>query len=350
MNYKNNIAHDGGRYHVRKKLNGKIIKRAFPTKRSAMMFLEYIVLDAAGVLLDGPPLTLSEAIDEYIAECERIGRSANTLHYYRAKRMALDAEFGNRLIGKILQRHIDAFIDQRRTEVCNGTVNKEVAFLKTIYHHCDVRPLWRAKPLSHRVKRKRVHPPSDVAGLWHTLTSPARCAVGLCLLTGMRAEEVWRADASWVHGDEIDTEIEKSGGETNRTWLVKTLRDILPKRGPLVTVAQGVIRHEIKRNSKMLKIDPPFGGPGVFRHHCATYATDLGIPRDHVKLVLGHQFGDVTDRYLHSQEIEKKRQVLEAVERHVFDGFLLGTPDATKSGENVPFDHIGHATEDTATN
>ena len=64
-------------------------------------------------------------------------------------------------------------------------------------------------------------------------------------------------------------------------------------------------------------IDPTYKGPGAFRGHCSTYATDLGFSRDDVKLVIGHQYGDATDRYIHSQQIEKKKKVLEAVEKLV---------------------------------
>ena len=314
MRYKNNIAKDGGRYHVRKMVCGRIVQRTFPTRRSAVMYLEHVVLEAAGVHLADLPRTLTEALDEYVARRVLLGRSAATLEYYATHRKAIEAAFGGVHLDRISQRTLEDYIAARRQEVGNGTVNKELMLLRSVYRHHDMKPPWRIELLTHTPKRRRVHPPEVVRAIWPRLSRPTQCAVGLCLFAAFRAAEVQRATAAWVHGNEIDCEIEKSGGDQNRTWLVGTLRDILPKRGKLVTKRKPQIEWELLSLSRELGIDPPYRGPGAFRHHCSTYAIDLGYPRDHVKLVLGHRFGDVTDRYLHSQQIEKKRRTLEAVE------------------------------------
>jgi hypothetical protein len=345
LHYRNNIAHDRGRYYVRKMIGGRVVQRAFPTKRAATMFVEHLVLEAAGVYLAEFVPTLTEATDEYVRELKRLDRSPHTVAYYGLRRKPLDAALGATPLDRITQAAINEYVEARQTEVGNGTINKEITALKTIFTAAGINQRWRLKKLSHRPKRKRVHPPAVVRGLWDRLSTPTRCAVGLCLFAGFRAEEVLRAHASWVHGEEIDCEMEKSGGDTNRTWLVKTMRDILPKRGNLVTVSKNVIRHELEDLSIELKIDPPYRGPGSFRGHCSTYAADLGFARDEIKLVLGHQFGDVTDRYIHSQQIAKKRKLLEAVEKHVFGTYNLVTVDDKDRSNVVTFGKIAQHTE-----
>lgn len=335
LHYSGNIAHDKvtGRYHVLKKAGGRQIKRAFPTKRAAIIFLEHMALRAAGAGGAEIEPTVEEAFTQYEAELRRMGRSKHTIRYYQLRRRPLVIVLGKYQLSRVTQAMVNDYIDMRSHEVGNGTINKELTALRTIYTAANVTPGWRLKALSHRPKRKRVHPVETVSALWRGLSRPTKCAVGLCLFAGFRAEEVWRADASWVHGSEIDCEIEKSGGETNRTWLVKTLCDILPKTGKLVRKSESAVRYELEAASKALKITPPYLGPGAFRGHCSTYATELGFSRDECKLVLGHQFGDVTDRYIHSQQIEKKKKVLEAVEKYVLGSHQVVTLDVENSLE-----------------
>jgi len=337
LHYKHNIAKHDGRYHVRKMVCGKLHKRTFATKRAALMYIDSLVLEAVGAVYAELVPTLTEAFDAYARELKMLKRSHHTIKYYELRRKPLEAGLGNVSLDQIRQQQINTYVEERQADVGNGTINKEITALRTIFTASDITPHWRLKSLSHRPKRKRVQPPTVVSELWHTLSSPAQCAVGLCLFAGFRAEEVWRANASWIHGEEIDCEMEKSGGDTNRTWLVETLRGVLPKRGKLVTKPEAAIRYELEKASTDLGITPTYKGPGAFRGHCSTYAADLGFSRDEIKLVLGHQFGDVTDRYIHSQQIEKKRKLLEAVEKCVFAGYNTGTTDDVNRSNVVPF-------------
>jgi integrase len=162
-----------------------------------------------------------------------------------------------------------------------------------------------------------VHPPATVRALWRVLDDESKVAVGLGLLAGLRASETFAADASWVHGDELHVPVRKTG-EWNRTWLVETLRDILPATGPLVTASRNQVGHRLRKAAAKIGIDPPNIGPGAFRHHCASYAADAGYSTEQIRLVLSHQTGTMTDRYIHSQSIKTKREILTTVERVVF--------------------------------
>ena len=320
LQWKNNLAHDKitGRYYVRVMVHGRVVQRAFPTKRSAVMFLEQVILSKQGVNFYRPTPTLSEARDSYNRRLELLNRAPATLDYYQRRAAVLIEAFSDVQLDRIGQADVERFITERRQAgIGASTTNKDLAALRTLYKHADVERRWKLDELSAHPKRKTVHPPEMVHKIWSLVTPPVRVAVGLCLLAGLRASEAFAADASWVHGSELYVPVRKTS-EWNRTWLVKTLRDLLPDDGPLVSCAAITVRRQLYAASMELGIMPPYWGPGVFRHYCASYAADAGFSPEQIRLVLAHQTGTVTDRYIRSQSIKTKRKILEAVERSVF--------------------------------
>jgi len=261
--------------------------------------------------------TFYQAWHGFMGNLELLERSPATLKFYKFKGKPLLKIFGKKLLNQITQRDVDMYIAQRKDVVGAGSINKELVALKTVFNYAEVAPQWKLTKLSHQSKPKFVHPPETVAKLWHELTRPTQIAMGLCLLAGLRAEDTKRADASMVKDRVLALPRTKTGAFT--TWLVDTLVDILPKSGKLVTKTDVAVRYELEKTSKALGIDPPILGPGVFRHHCATYAADNGAWSDSdIKAVLGHGKGDVTTRYRRSDQIPLKREILECVERVAF--------------------------------
>jgi integrase len=297
--------------------NGRVTQRQFPTRRAAVLFLEHLALTRAGVPYSSPAPMLSEAADAYQQRLHRLERSDATVRYYEGRIQAIIDVIGDAPLDRITQRDIDYFVTQRRKYAAATTVNKELSALHTIYKHAGVAPEWNGEPLSAQPGRRVVRPPDVVRKLWAELTGPAKVAVALCLFAGLRRSEAFAADASWVQGSELRVVVRKTA-EHNRTHLVKTLRAILPKRGRLVAATEGQVCRAIATASKRAGIKPPYTGPGVFRHHCASYAADAGYSPEQIRLVLAHQTGTVTDRYIHSQSIKLKRKILEAVEKTVF--------------------------------
>jgi integrase len=323
--YKRGLEHADGVYRVRKIVNGRVRKGTFPTRRAALLFIERLSLERVGLALGGALPTLSEGIDSYLRECRLANRSDLTIRYYEIKRVALERGLGDLPIHRIGQAEIDRYTEARLIEVSGGTINKELAFLRSVYKHLEIPLQWRYRALSHHPGRRRVYTVNLVRELLQGLSGPSACAVGLCLLAGIRAAEAWRAEASWVRGEHLDVYVRKNGGDVNTTYLVPTLRAMLPASGKLVRKHEAAVRYEIEQVSKRVGFNPPVKGPGAFRHACATYASELGCSRDDIKLVLGHRYGDVTDRYLHSQQVERKRAVLERVE-----GYVWGTVGGEK--------------------
>lgn len=337
LKWKNNVARDAktGRYHARKMVNRKLVQRSFPTKRAATMFLEALVIDAVaaayGLPMDDPAPTVAEAMEAYLEELRGLSRSPATLAYYEIRRKPLEAALGALELDRVTQRDVDDYVAGRKAQVGGGTINKELQTLRTIYHRAGITPTWRRAKQTHQVRRRAVQPVEVVRAIWPTLSRETQCAVGLCLLAGMRAAEAYRAEASWVAGEILTNLMHKSEGDTNRTYLVATLRDILPADGPLVAKPERAVQYELTKASAALKIVPLYNGPGAFRHHCSTYAVELGFTLEDVRLVLGHQQGGVTDRYIHSQRIQKKKSVLEAVEE-----FIFPTQEAVKASTISP--------------
>ena len=313
--WKNNLARDAvtGRYHVRVMIGGRVIQRAFPTRRAAVAALEHYSLQAAGIPTETVAPTLAEALEVYVERLALLQRSEATEDYYRRRMKPLIVALGELRLDRLDQRRLEEYVGERSQEVGAGTVNKELHALVTICRHHGLTPAWRLPSLSHHPRSRMVQAPAVVALLWRELSPPARAAVGLCLLAGMRASEATAAEASWVHGEELWVPVRKTGG-WNRTALVATLAAARPRERKLVTVDDAPLRYELEKVSKRHGITPPYRGPGAFRHHCATWAVDAGCTRDQVREVLSHQGGTVTDRYVHSQAVAIKRRVLETVE------------------------------------
>lgn len=324
LKWKRNLAQDPKtkHWHARKMINGRVIQRAFRTKASAERFLgglvDKAIADAYGLELAEVVPTVGEAFEMYGAVLAEAGRSPDTIQFYANKAKAMKPYLGSKALDAIDRATVAEYVSRRRAKVSDGTVRKELNALRTVSRECQVPPTWTMPKLTHTPKRRAVQPVAVVRALWPLLQPETRVAVGLCLLAGVRAAECFRATAEWVHGDELHVEIQKAEGGVNRTHLVKTLREILPTTGQLVTATPNAIRHDLEAASEKLSINPPYTGPGAFRHHCATYIVECGFTLEDVRLVLGHRQGGVTGRYVHSQRIEKKKIVLEAVEAYVF--------------------------------
>jgi hypothetical protein len=86
--------------------------------------------------------------------------------------------------------------------------------------------------------------------------------------------------------------------------------------GRLVAATKGQVTAAFKRASAAAGIEPSIQGPGIFRHCCGTWLAELGFGRDDLRLILSHAHGDVTARYVHGQEISRKRAMLRALEAH----------------------------------
>lgn len=375
MGYGNNIEHDAKamRYRVRLVIHGKVYKKTFRYRAkeeqpaARLRAFEYVrqldaVRDGRGVEdLPAAGMTLLVASTRYLEDLARSGAPATTCSFYKFKHEVIRRVFGDGArIDWITRKDVERYIERRTDDkVSTGTIKKELTALGTLQRHFDVKPGWLMPKalLRHKPKRRRVMPMSEVVKLWSVLPVEARIAVGLCLFAGFRAEEAYRAQASWCNFDAGEIYLPEEGtkkDEPNRTALVGTLAALLPREGVLVSVSRQVIRAHLEKASSDLGLSVHVGGPGLFRHVCATTLGELGYADREIALVLSHAYGTMRDRYIHSQAVEKKRTMLEAVEREFLkaqngetsrnEPGTLRVLRGSRSVQNGPGDVVGHST------
>jgi len=325
--FRNNIEKASARrYRVRIERNGKVYKRTLRTRENAEAWLAQLEARLYGLHSRSPVPTLHEAAAEYQRTLTRLNRSPVTLEYYAAKYLAIERTLGNLPLDQITQAYVDTYVEERQAAgVSAGTVNKELAALRVLYKVAELAPAWKCARLTHNPAERLVRTPGEVGSLWVRLRPQTRAAVALALLAGMRASEVYRADASWLRREQREIWIPvRKRSDPMKTALLDTLEGLLPEAGPLVTATKGQIDYDLQAACVAVGLSPPYRGPGAFRHHCATWGVEYSEGRFTVadaRLILGHHQAGATARYVHSQQVERKRQFLELVET-IFIGAL----------------------------
>jgi len=298
-------------------IKGRVYHRSFRTETTAKKYYDHLELLAAGVVeTEDETVTLHDAAKRYLESRRQRARSSDTIAYYAKHFRQLEAILdGSTPLCKISDRDLLVYAEDRANDAGPATINKEVADLLRLCKAEKVQPPhW--EPMSAQVKARWVRPPEEVARLWVLLEGPTQVAVGLCLFAGMRASEAMAATVSWCQWRlrELRIPVRKTG-TLNRTALVDTLAELLPREGRLVQASENQVCHALRQASAKAGIEPEYSGPGAFRHHCATWAHELGYTSDQVALVLAHRQQGVTARYLHAQAVSLKREILEAVEQ-----------------------------------
>lgn len=375
--YRRNLWHDVEHqtWRCRIERGGRTYKRSFryrshsrvemaTAEAHARAWCRMVEAAAAGLEAGVMPVQLDTAIAGYLDRLRLLRRSEATIDYYTRHLEPMQAHLvAGVTLAMIDQRAVDAYVrwrlagDKEHAAVGAGSVNKELRALRTIYAHAELVPRWKMPALSHHPRERMVRTPEEVARFWALLDSDARAAVGLCLLAGLRASEALAGTAAWLRREqgEIYVPLRKTGG-WNRTALVPLLAEVLPAAGPLVRRTKSALAAVLRRASVAAGLDPPYTGPGAMRHHCATWAHELGYTRDQIALVLGHGRPGATGRYLHTQAVGLKREILTAVETRFAeaiqglnsrDGF--GTAPCQDDPSEAPSEAVGESVDSPAT-
>lgn len=247
--------------------------------------------------------TLSRSEQDYVARLVERGSPATTHRYYEAKWSSLRSHFGDVPITLIGQKEVTDFLMARRKEGCsNRTIRAELTLLSRAYARADLDRPWRLPDLRIEENPRMAPKPAIVARLWRELSGPAKTALALCTLTGMRASEAFRVTA-----DDLDREnntLRLRGRKTNDRHVVhvcSTLLALLPTEGRLVQAEESAVRSAMVRASERAGIKQ-WSGPGLGRHCFATWAVEHGgYTTEQVADALGHSRpGLVTLRYIHA--------------------------------------------------
>ncbi len=254
---------------------------------------------------------------------------------------------------KVTAANISRIVDGIMDRGAPYQANRVLILAKTIFRWGEKRGIVDANPArdldkpSDERKRKRVLKPEEIRRFWHGLadapmTPALQIALKLALITGQRINELGLARRSefdleshmWIMPGRRDMPgARKTSGTKNKddhhlplTALAEELLNrafeladggewLFPgARGP---VGEQAISRAYRRAREGLGL--PDTRPHDLRRTWATIAGDLGFNDFDVGLCLNHRTsrGGVTGDYNQARYMREKRQVLEAVERHL---------------------------------
>jgi len=329
LTFKNNIAHDKvtGRYHVRVMVRGRVVQRAFPTRRAAVMFHEALVLDAAaqayGLHTDVGPRTLEDAIEEYITDRRLYGLSEVTLSDYNNIAKRVYGHLGKSFPIHLRKRDINEYILLRQADGAgNRRILRELKMLRTMLKN-TVGPevvTWAIPALVLENIDHSIPTDEEIGTVYSSAREDVQTAILLALLTGMRAGDVFRASPRWRTDNLLAVEMSKRHGLVNVLPIIPTLKTRLDTlSSPLyVTSSKDAVKMALQRG------EGTWSGVGHLRRVCATWASQAGFSEEDIGLVLGDAGATVARRhYIDDEGIKRKRRVLKAVEKRFLKAIEL---------------------------
>lgn len=340
--YRDGIGYDRARglWRVRVCRAGRIYKASARSKEEAERIRDLLRYGRGSI---EESWTLSTAAAQWISRLLAIGRSPETIRYYDAKLAALFRGLGDRLLTSITDADISAYVRARREAGASGrTIREELAILARVYRAVRVPLPWVMPRIRIEERYRRVPQPEEVARLWLALGQhPARAALGLCLLAGLRASEAMRARAEWYDRERQVLVLPGRATKTGRSRelpVVATLAALIPDRGPIVQASELAVRDAFRRASAKAGL-PEWSGPGLGRHAFATWCVAFGgRVLEQVADALGHSRpGLPTARYVHAVALQPMlRPMAELVERLLLDAIAA----VQEGGHDIPVPNL----------
>ena len=343
MGYKDGLAYDAAakRWRVRRMIAGRIVKRSFRTRQTAVDFIGLLERQAAGLHLPTPSLTVGDAWTAYKEHLTSHLRSADTIAYY-AKIMARVFEYWHADTSADLDKAaVMAYVAFRRQHGSGeATLLKELKALRSMIRAAGLTPGWGLPALSPGHTHRRVPPDHEIASVYLALKRPdAERAFLLCLLVGLRPSEALAAEYSWVDRDAHTIRVHSRKTKVHfTTWAAPTLLAALPPdaSGRIVDLSETALRSLLHRRTAALRLDPVWTGLEGLRHACGTWTHEAGATPEEVDLLLGHvKPGSVAQKhYLHAANVTLRKRWLEVVERR-FLAALSAWDKRVQSGYNL---------------
>jgi integrase len=336
-------------------IGGRVIQRSFPTKRSAMMFLEALVTDAIaaayGLEITEAPRTLEDVFEEYIDERKLYGRSEETISHYRWASVGLYKHLGKTRSPVLSRAAVNEYVGKRQRDgATNAAIIRELKVLRTVVRHVigEQALTWQLPALNVPPAVRLMPSDDEILAIWRALEDrpDVRTAIMLGVLTGMRAGDVLQAEPSWRRGELIDVPMSKRRGIVNTLPVVTTLAAHLDGlEGPryvsctaasIKMVLQRLTRPKDKDTPPLVATARPWHGLGHLRHICATWAAQAGHDEESVGLVLGHAGRTVARRhYITDESVAAKKKVLESVERRWVKVITKSLQRTPKPAQNI---------------
>jgi integrase len=329
------VTYRGGRWQVRKQVKGRRVAVSFTVKTDALEYLRNLERQGAGLPVLQKPVSLKQGREKYEEVLGERGSPPTTFRYYRAKFEVLERLIGAAVrLDSITQEDIGAFVKARREAgIGNRTIRAELDLLHRTSRRSGITPSWSVPYFRIPKQPRRSPPPEEVAKLWWELHGPAKVALGLTLLTGIRPSEAMRLDASQVNRKAKTIWIkDRKTVEPVLVALVPTLEELLPQKGPLVAASEDAVRSALVRASKKVGI-PEWSGPGLGRHAFASWSVERGgFTTAQVADALGQVTpGIATPAYIHYQAVEPVRRPMSLlVEGILLEALKNVPPSGTK--------------------
>lgn len=124
----------GSIYRVRLQIDGRRVTKCFVRKYDAMEFERNAKLDPR--IMDGTELRFKHAALEWLENHARPRKAPGTVVNNEALiRNDLIVEFGNKRLGDITSRHIDAFVHSLRPRMSHASVNRRLELIRAIFNY-----------------------------------------------------------------------------------------------------------------------------------------------------------------------------------------------------------------------
>ena len=253
---------------------------------------------------------LAAAIDDYLHRKEHQLR--HFYHYRRIGRYWKEA-LGFRSLRSIQPADIEAYVAEREKKVAPATVNRELAFLKTVYSDAvsngkaETNPVKRVKLFKENNARTRYLTGDEEARLFDRLPGRYDLLVRFAFNTGLRQSEqfglLWE-DVDFDNG--VVTVTKSKHGEARKVPLNQDSRHVLellgmfgkPEKGRIFPVnAHNFYNRVFKPALEEAKIDNFVWHD--LRHTFGSRLAMKGVPILTIKDLMGHKTLTMTLRYAH---------------------------------------------------
>jgi integrase len=289
-----------------------------------------------------PVPTFKQATEEFLewAKAEHAGRPA-TAERYRVSSVSLLKYFKERTLDQIAPEDIEKFKAYRRrqknpltkTHIKSSTINRDLACLKALYSYhirCDVRVDNPVKKVKFLEEEQEMHVLSyhEQNIYLEKCSQPLKDVAVIMLETGMRPEEVFRAQTKNVHLDKgyLYNPYGKTKAARRKVVLNQKAREVVEGRlrdaakleSPwLFPSPKDTRRHVVKLNNAhygALRRSKLKFRLYDLRHTWATRAAMSGIDLVTLAAMLGHSKINMVLRYAHPTE-QHQRSAAEKLEQ-----------------------------------
>lgn len=269
-------------------------------------------------------MLLSEMFDNYYLYSE-VYNTKGTLIFYKEVYHCLIKYFGNIDSSKITKKEIFYYIKESQKTLSNSTINKRIGFLKAMYRYNEIdSDFLKIKKLKEDYKTYGYLDKDTLQKLmkeiFPNLTLHNKVIIKLLLDTGVRANELVNIKIKNIDLENRTIFLEKTkSGKVRNVYFTPTTKQLLIKyiknnhheylfyNKETNTHIKASSLETIFRRIK-IKYDLKKFSPHMLRHTLSTNVYTNGGDYYFIMNLLGHTDMNITKRYVHEEEEEKRKR------------------------------------------